>query len=437
MREMKDSGIEWIGDIPDTWTIKRMLYCLDSVVDYRGKTPEKVDEGILLVTAKNIKDGKIDYEISREYVREELYDEIMHRGKLKIGDVLFTTEAPLGEVANVDSTDFALAQRVIKFRADDTKLDNYYLKYCLMAPNTQQFLQMLSSGSTAAGIKASKLPLIKIPLPDIDIQRKIVSFLNDVCLNIDKTASDIQHQIELLQEYKQSVITEAVTKGLDKNVAMKDSRIEWIGDIPHTWNVYRLKYIVKSSLQYGANESGLEYTDELPRYVRITDIDNNGRLKDTDKQSLDLHTAKPYLLDSNDILLARSGATVGKAFLYHESDGPCAFAGYLIRAKCKTELLSKLVYYYTMSYSYNDWKNSIFSQATIPNIGADKYSNLRIPISPNEKEQRKIIDYLDQKCAEIDAVLTDKQKQLDTLTEYKKSLIYEYVTGKKEVPADA
>ena len=90
-----------------------------------------------------------------------------------------------------------------------------------------------------------------------------------------------------------------------------------------------------------------------------------------------------------------------------------------------------------MSYSYNVWKNGIFSQATIPNIGADKYSNLMIPLSPNELEQQKIIDYLDKKCTEIDAVLADKQKQLDTLTEYKKSLIYEYVTGKKEVPADA
>ncbi len=241
MRGMKDSGIEWIGEIPQTWTIKRMLYCLDSVVDYRGKTPEKVDDGILLVTAKNIKDGKINYEISREYVREELYDEIMHRGKLKIGDVLFTTEAPLGEVANVDSTEFALAQRVIKFRANAKILDNYYLKYCLMAPNTQQFLQMLSSGSTATGIKASKLPLIKIPLPDIYTQKKIASLLNDECSNIDRISSDILHQIELLQEYKQSVITEAVTKGLDKNVAMKDTESTYWKAIPQNWKLVDIK----------------------------------------------------------------------------------------------------------------------------------------------------------------------------------------------------
>lgn len=117
MREMKDSGVEWIGKIPKDWEIVPLTKQLDSIVDYRGKTPEKTEEGTFLVTAKNIKDGKICYELSKEYVREADYEEIMHRGIPQIGDILFTTEAPLGQVANVDRTDIALAQRIIKFRA--------------------------------------------------------------------------------------------------------------------------------------------------------------------------------------------------------------------------------------------------------------------------------------------------------------------------------
>ena len=116
MREMKDSGVEWIGKIPKDWEIVPLTKQLDSIVDYRGKTPEKTEEGTFLVTAKNIKDGKICYELSKEYVREADYEEIMHRGIPQIGDILFTTEAPLGQVANVDRTDIALAQRIIKFR---------------------------------------------------------------------------------------------------------------------------------------------------------------------------------------------------------------------------------------------------------------------------------------------------------------------------------
>lgn len=116
MREMKDSGVEWIGKIPKDWEIVPLTKQLDSIVDYRGKTPEKTEEGTFLVTAKNIKDGKICYELSKEYVREADYEEIMHRGIPQIGDILFTTEAPLGQVANVDRTDIALAQRIIKFK---------------------------------------------------------------------------------------------------------------------------------------------------------------------------------------------------------------------------------------------------------------------------------------------------------------------------------
>lgn len=123
MREMKDSGVEWIGKIPKDWEIVPLTKQLDSIVDYRGKTPEKTEEGTFLVTAKNIKDGKICYELSKEYVREADYEEIMHRGIPQIGDILFTTEAPLGQVANVDRTDIALAQRIIKFRAYESIRD--------------------------------------------------------------------------------------------------------------------------------------------------------------------------------------------------------------------------------------------------------------------------------------------------------------------------
>lgn len=143
MREMKDSGVEWIGKIPKDWEIVPLTKQLDSIVDYRGKTPEKTEEGTFLVTAKNIKDGKICYELSKEYVREADYEEIMHRGIPQIGDILFTTEAPLGQVANVDRTDIALAQRIIKFRALST-VNNYYLKYWMLNEGLQRYLSIIS-----------------------------------------------------------------------------------------------------------------------------------------------------------------------------------------------------------------------------------------------------------------------------------------------------
>ena len=242
MREMKDSGVEWIGKIPKDWEIVPLTKQLDSIVDYRGKTPEKTEEGTFLVTAKNIKDGKICYELSKEYVREADYEEIMHRGIPQIGDILFTTEAPLGQVANVDRTDIALAQRIIKFRALST-VNNYYLKYWMLNEGFQQFLHSLSTGSTATGIKSSKLFLLPLVRPNIEQQNKIVEYLDAKCSKIDEIVEKQKVIIEKLEEYKLSIITEAVTSGINPDVEMKDSGSVWFGNIPINWEMKRLKYV--------------------------------------------------------------------------------------------------------------------------------------------------------------------------------------------------
>lgn len=210
-RRLKDSGIEWIGDIPFEWDALSFTKSIQSIVDYRGKTPKKQDEGTLLVTARNIKEGKIDYECSREFVRTEDYDEIMHRGKVEIGDVLFTTEAPLGAVANADRTDFALAQRIVKFQGTPDLLNNYYLKYWIMSNGFQQNLATFSTGSTAKGIKASKFCMLKQVLPPIHEQREIVNYLNEKTSILDELIGKKETLLAELESYKKSIIYEYVT----------------------------------------------------------------------------------------------------------------------------------------------------------------------------------------------------------------------------------
>lgn len=209
--EMKDSGVEWIGEIPITWEVIPFTKGIDSIVDYRGKTPEKTTDGVFLVTARNIKDGKINYSLSAEYVNPAEYEEIMHRGKPEIGDVLFTTEAPLGEVANVDRTGFALAQRVIKFRCNPQMLDNYFLKYWIMSQGFQQNLYTFATGSTAKGIKASKLGQLKVVMPSIEEQLMIVSYLDNKWEAINSLIAEKESLISDLEAYKKSLIFEVVT----------------------------------------------------------------------------------------------------------------------------------------------------------------------------------------------------------------------------------
>ena len=210
-REMKDSGVEWIGRIPSEWYVAPFTKCLESTIDYRGKTPEKVSDGTFLVTAKNIKDGKLNYSASKEYVRTEQYEDIMHRGKPEIGDVLFTTEAPLGEVCNVDRTDFALAQRIIKFRGIVGLVNNYYMKYWIMSSFFQNNLRTFATGSTAQGIKASKLGQLKLILPTLEEQQEIADYLDAKCAEIDKLIAKKEQLVKELESYKKSLIYEVVT----------------------------------------------------------------------------------------------------------------------------------------------------------------------------------------------------------------------------------
>ena len=208
---------------------------------------------------------------------------------------------------------------------------------------------------------------------------------------------------------------------------MKDSGVPWIGEIEHEFQVCRLKYLLSEPLMYGANDSGIPYNISLPRYIRITDITMDGKLKESGKLSLSEETAKGFILKDGDILFARSGATVGKAFLYKEQYGLSAFAGYLIRARVREGISPEYLFYYTQSSAYDEWKKQIFIQSTIQNIGADRYNQLPVTI-PDLKSQRRIVSCLNTQCARIDAVIEKTRASIEEYKKLKQSVITQAVT---------
>lgn len=210
---------------------------------------------------------------------------------------------------------------------------------------------------------------------------------------------------------------------------MKDSGIKWIGQIPESWGVWRMKHLAQSPLQYGANATGIEFDPDLSRYIRITDITPDRKLSNDGKQSLPETIAKDYFLENGDILFARSGATSGKSFFYDDSYGKCCFAGYLIRFRADgRKANSRFLYYYTLTRAYELWTQEIFIQATIQNISAEKYDNLVFAIPSSLDEQKRIVEYLDSKCSEIDTLIAAKEKTNTLLRERRQSIIYEAVT---------
>jgi type I restriction enzyme S subunit len=210
--------------------------------------------------------------------------------------------------------------------------------------------------------------------------------------------------------------------------AYKDSGVEWLGNLPTDWDVKRLKFVLEAPLKYGANEAAELDDPDLPRYVRITDIDESDGLRDDTFKSLPAEIAKEYLLCEGDLLLARSGATAGKTFLYKRSWGACAYAGYLIRARLDIKKVRpEFVRYFTASRNYWRWLASAFIQATIQNVSAERYASLRLPL-PRLIEQRVIIAFLDRETAKIDTLVAKKERLIQLLQEKRAALITRAVT---------
>ena len=426
---MKQSGIDWIGEIPDDWKVEKSKHVFRQRFD-------KGNEITLQLLSPTQKFGVIP---------QTLYEELTTYSAVKLKE-----GTDLSTFKTVHKGDFCISLRSFQGGFEYSRyegvvspayqifyaikeIDDEYYKYLF---KDQTFISKINSYTMSLrdgkNIAFSDFGDTFIPLPPKATQQRIAEYLDSKCAQIDSIIEESKKSIEEYKAWKQSVIFEAVT-GKNLNCKKKDSGIEWIGEIPENYKLIRLKFLLKEKLQYGANSSGIEFTSDLPRYIRITDIKDSKTLYDENKLSLSEEDAKDYILDDNDILFARSGATSGKCFIYKKEIGKATFAGYLIRAKIdETKLLPNFLVLYTMTKAYEEWKNQVCIQATIQNISAEKYVNLIVPLPPLP-EQESIAKMLDSKCAQIDSLIAEKESLIADLTEYKKSLIFEVVTGKRMV----
>lgn len=422
MREMKDSGIDWIGTIPQDWQLSKIgsLYTQrnEKVSDKDYQPLSVTMQGILpqLATAAKTNDGD-------------------NRKLVRVGDFAINSRSDRRGSCGISPLDGSVSLINIILTPRTAMHPGYYNWLFHTTLFADEFYKW-GHGIVADlwTTRWQEMKSITVPVPEYTEQERIAAFLDAECAEIDAVLEKTRASIEEYKKLKQAVITQAVTKGIRGDRPMKDSGIEWVGEIANEFAVYKFKYLLKTPMQYGANEAGITFDKTLPRYIRITDITSDGRLKQDNRLCIEDTVAKPYILQDGDLLFARSGGTVGKSFLYKQSYGNAAFAGYLIRAVVnRTIAVPEYVYYYTNSSIYDTWKNSIFIQSTIQNIGADRYSNMPIIVPNNIEEQRSIVEYLNERCVGIDALIRKKQQYLTEIENYKKSLIYEYVTGKKEV----
>lgn len=424
-RQMKDSGVAWIGNIPENWSVQKVKNAF-----YRSKEEAHIEDPVVLSLARS---GVKVRDISNN--EGQLAESYYNYNPVVPGDLLLNPmDLYSGANCSVSKVEGVISPAYINLRTRGEYCPTYYDYYF----KTQYWAMALFAHGKGVSfdnrwtLSPNDLFNYHIPVPNFEEQKRIAEFLDCQCAEIDAVIAKTSATIEEYKKLKQSIITDAVTKGIRGNKKMKDSGVAWIGYICDEYNVWRMKFLLSEPLMYGANETGISYEETLPRYIRITDITGDGKLKDYGKLSLSEESATPYILKDNDVLFARSGGTVGKAFIYKKEYGKSAFAGYLIKASTNDNLLSDYLFYYTQSSLYEEWKNQIFIQATIQNIGADRYNNLPIVLPPIE-EQNEIVAFLEKKCVEIDTLIEKKTALLVEMETYKKSVIYEYVTGKKEV----
>ena len=435
MRKMKDSGFDWIGEIPVTWQIKRIKN-IGQARNGLTYTPNDVcdpSEGTLVLRSSNIKDGKIS-------LSDCVYVSCAIPSKLKVkeGDILICSRNGsrelVGKSALIGNIDASYGAFMMVFRCRNPK----YMFYVL---NSNIFSYYLGSFSTSTinQLTGADFGNMRIAYcPDMTEQKKIADFLDEKCGEIDSIKADVQRQIELLNDYKKSVITEAVTKGLNPKAKLKDSDIEWVGKIPEYWEVKKTKYCFEFGKGLPITKENLEDSGiSVISYGQIHSKQNNGTSVNSSlirfvNESY-LRTNPLSLVHKNDFIFADTSEDLDGCgnCVYIDTKEPI-FAGYhtiIFRSKQPDAK------YFAYLFLTDCWRSQIRKVASGVKLFSITQKILKETsvIIPPLSEQKEIANYLDEKCSEIDAVIADKQKQLETLDEYKKSLIFEYVTGKKEV----
>ena len=443
--KMKPSGVAWIGDIPHDWDIKRVKYLasLKGRIGWQGLTSDEyIDEGPYLITGVDFQNGGIDWS-NCVHISEKRWEEApeIH---IQNGDLLITKDGTVGKVAIVSGLEdkASLNSGVLLIRTEPG-FDKRFLFWVLQSEEFWTWFRLKNAGnSTIIHLYQGDFAEFSYTFPKAAEQCAIADFLDTQCAKIDSVIADIEKQIETLQKYKKSLITEAVTKGLERSVPMKDSGIEWIGEIPAGWETSRVKYLIDGNHPYpiGDGDHGMikadDYLDEGIPYIRVLNLTwGDGLNLDnlvfiSDKMNAMIKNSE---LRPNDILIAKTGATIGKTAIVPESLPLSNTTSHVGKITLPDTHCAKYFFYVMTSNVVQKQIQDISAmQSTRPELGIEGMRDLVVVVPPLYIQQN-IAAYLDERCAKADAILQAKKAQLEVMKKHKASIIYEYVTGKKRV----
>lgn len=429
-RKMKESGIEWIGEIPEGWSVSKVLHCLSMpITDGPHTTPILYDTGIPFVSAEAVScgNGRIDFSHIRGYISEQFYKECCQKYVPEIDDIyMIKSGATTGRVAIVDTTRvFTIWSPLAVFRCNKDCMLPKFLFYYLQSPAFQKEVEFGWTFGTQQNVGMRSLEQMKVCVPQLNKQDTIANYLDYQCTQIDLLLQKALTSIEEYKKLKQAVITQAVTKTIydDFGNPSKFRKLRSLCDV----------------LSKGTTPKDIEtQNDEFYciRYLKSENIVSNQLNLNptffiTAETNNSLERSK---LNSGDILFVIAGASIGKVaitttdFLPANTNQAVAF----IRLSSSYQYATKYIWYFLQSDVVKQLIALSAVQSAQPNLSLEDLGAMRLPL-PDQMGCLKITDYLDAKCAEIDRLIAKKEQLVKELESYKKSLIYEVVTGKREV----
>ncbi len=434
MRKMKDSGIEWIGEIPEGWEITKIKHIVSSVTDTDHFMPDSAEFGIPYLMIGDLKDlsSSIDWDSSKKISIED-YKKLSIKSRPQIGDIIFARYASIGTTCYIDTDrDFLVSYACLTIHPSDLIIGKF-LSYYLKSSSFAEDVLRRTNSNTQGNVGKDSLVNATIVLPSIIEQTQIVNFLDAKCSDINAMLSKTRSSIEEYKKLKQAVITQAVTKGVRGERKMKDSGNPWFGQIPTDWKLSRVGLHFSIILGKMLCNAPLNDTYTLEPYYCAADVHFDG-VTDGERKKMWLSPIEKdlYRVSVGDLLVVEGGAGAGGSAIVEKQDSDTYVQNSIMIVRSKGNADNRYLRYLLEFLVKQGYIDVVCNKATIPHFTKDKLSCVPFCLCPTG-EQKEIADYLDAKCVEIDKLIAKKEQLVKELESYKKSLIYEVVTGKREV----
>ncbi|WP_035166725.1 restriction endonuclease subunit S [Caloramator sp. ALD01] len=441
----KDSGIEWIGEVPEHWEVNKLKKSVISLKNgIWGEEPENDENDIYCI--RIIDFDRNNFEVEDKYFtirnlpKEKQMQYLLDKGDLLIEKSGGGEKQPVGFVALYNLDKKAIyANFIAKMILDKGCADSNYFKYLHSTIYAKRVnVRSIKQTTGIQNLDTNYYLQEYVVYPPINEQVKIANYLDKKTSEIDSLIQDKEKLISLLEEKRQAIITEAVTKGLNPNVKMKDSGIEWIGEIPEHWEVKKLKYIVrngKEGIKIGPFGSSLKLDDmdennPYKVYGQENIINNDFTRGNRFITQEKFNEMRGYELFSGDIVISMMG-TIGKCKVIPLGIQPGIMDSHLIRLRTNNEvMLPKFFEHLIDNANYIKEQMNCMSKGSIMSGLNSSIIKEIILVVPSVMEQKRIVDFLDKKTSEIDSLINDIKQQIQKLKEYRQSLIFEAVTGK-------